>query len=93
MWVVDVGIPFREGYDTFEVADAIEQRLGMAAHAGSGFGYRDMQFDFNTQQQAQDAQNAVLEILRSYGIPAQIEDEVEIRGSAYATKYSETRLT
>jgi hypothetical protein len=68
MWCLDVGIPEDPNYDVFVVAGAIETQLGMAAHAGYGFGFRDMQFEFKSFLDAHHAQNVVLKVLIMHSV-------------------------
>jgi hypothetical protein len=54
MWMVDVGVPFGETYDAIEVASELEQEVAgrYSDAAGCGFGYRDLQFEFDHYQEA-----------------------------------------
>ncbi len=70
-WEVDIGIPFQQGdrrIDAFELSREVEEALRPACHSGSGFGFRDMQIQFETKDEAFAAEQVAINILASHGV-------------------------
>jgi hypothetical protein len=75
MHIIDIGIPYGDGeiQDVLafsnELADAVAvMHDGAAVHSGAGFGYRDIQVEFNLGVQAEGAVQYIYQRLREkYG--------------------------
>jgi len=77
MWYVDMGIKFSDKYDAFELASYVEDTLAQPSQkvpsvrfesAGSGLGFRDMQFSTDTYAEAVIIKWRIRSYLRSQGV-------------------------
>jgi len=76
MWELDIGIPVDApispttilGTNVFELQDEIEKAIGKRCHSsGCGFGYRDFQIPFETEEEAKVASFVATDILLKHG--------------------------
>lgn len=94
MWVIDIGVPFSSEFDTFEVANRIETNVvpSGAAAAGSGFGYRDMQFEFDGFWEAFQVVQDVREYFSTQDIKVEGPFDQSTGEDAYIGLYNERLL-
>jgi acetone carboxylase gamma subunit len=68
MFTLDLGIKDKGSIDkVFEICDEIEKSIGgHRFSSGYGFGIRDMQYEFNTKLEVEEAEKKVKEIFTKY---------------------------
>lgn len=64
-WELDIGIPIKGNVTlAIELGEEIEGLVGKSHASGAGFGYRDLQIPFNTENEANEAQIKVLSFFK-----------------------------
>ena len=90
-WEVDVGIPNQQDgrrIDVFELSKQVEDAIGPACHSGSGFGFRDLQVQFETKDEAWAAEQMAINILSRNGIKIGLNTEAyDSTDLAYVSHY------
>jgi len=92
VWTVSVEIPVNApispttvlGTDVFELQMKLEKELGIkSVSSGCGFGYRDIQYDFETEEQAIEAVEKIANFLRKCGYTVAMYQEDEKTAFVY----------
>lgn len=89
MFILDIGIKDKNlPVDVFTICDEIDQILENNDSDSSGYCFlnniRDMQFEFNTEEEAEEAKEKINEIFMKYNIKISEDD-------SYITVYEEEK--
>ena len=88
-WELDVGIPYREDWpDAMETGVQLSNHLDLVSDSsGFGFGYRDMQFQVDTEEQAKAAHDKAVAFLKEKGYEVTDQGLPYSDGKAYVGYY------